>query len=229
MARLAADEGREQMMITQRPKLTEPLGAVTTVFGAVLLMVTAASVVLVAAGSGSFGGFGHTTVCATQPNTGYSGDNWTSHLGIAARPGASVTINGTLHACALRPGIGQRMLYTLMSLPGALVWGSVLFLLWLVIREARRTGPFTVQVAVAMRRLGWLIIAGSAAAAAVQGFALDQLLNTMLVAQDQFGDALAEPVHALLPVPVLAGVALLTFARIIRLGADMDDEIKATV
>ena len=58
-----------------------------------------------------------------------------------------------------------------MSLPGALAWGAVLLLLWLVIREARRSGPFTVQAAVAMRRLGWLIIAGSAAAAAVQGFA----------------------------------------------------------
>lgn len=88
----------------------------------------------------------------------------------------------TLQACAFHPGISERILYTLTSLPGALVWGSVLFLLWLVIGEARRTGPFTAQVAVAMRRLGWLIIAGSAAAAAVQGFAQDQLLNTMLVA-----------------------------------------------
>jgi hypothetical protein len=217
-------------MRTAKPaELTEPLGTITAIFGGLLLFVTAAGGVLTVAGSGSLFGFGHTTICATQPNTGYSGENWTSHMGIAPRPGASVTINGTLQACALHPGIGQRILYSLMSLPGALVWGAVLFLLWLVIRGARRTGPFTVQVAVAMRRLGWLIIAGSAAAAAVQGFALDQLLNTMLAAQDHFGDALTEPVHALLPVPLLAGAALLTFARIIRLGADMDDEIKATV
>ena len=216
-------------MTTQRPTLTEPLGAVTAIFGGLLLVVTAASAVLTLTGSGSFGGFGQTPICATQPDTWYSGDNGTGHLGIAHRPGASVTIDGTLRACALHPGTGQRILYTLMSLPAGLVWGAVLFLLWLVIREARRAGPFTVQAAVAMRRLGWLIIAGSAAAAAVQGFALDQLLNTMLVAQDHFGDALTEPVHALLPVPVLAGAALLTFARIIRVGADMDDEIKATV
>ena len=37
------------------------------------------------------------------------------------------------------------------------------------------------------------------------------------------------PIRALLPVPALAGTALLTFARIIRLGADMDDELKGTV
>ena len=58
---------------------------------------------------------------------------------------------------------------------------------------------------------------------------MDQLLNTMLTARDHFGDVVTEPFHALLPVPRLAGAALLTFARIIRLGADMDEEIKATV
>jgi hypothetical protein len=37
------------------------------------------------------------------------------------------------------------------------------------------------------------------------------------------------PFHALLPVAALTGAALLTFARIIRVGAAMDDEIKGTV
>ncbi len=189
----------------------------------------AAGAVLSIAGSGSFGGFGNATVCATQPDIGYGGADWTSQQGIAVRPGTSVSINGTLQACALRPGTGQRLLYTLMSLPGLLVWVSVLLLLWLVIRQADRTGPFTRQVAVAMRRLGWLVIIGSAAAAAVRGFALDKLLNTMLVTQDHFGDTLSEPFHALLPVPVLAGAALLTFARIIRLGTDMDADLRGTV
>src|SRR5258708_10826138 len=93
----------------------------------------------------------------------------------------------------------------------------------------RRTGPFTAQVAVAMRRLGWLIIVGTAAAAAVQRLALDQLLNTMLVAQDHLGGVVAEPIRALLPVPVLAGAALLTFARIISPGTDIDARIQAPV
>ena len=103
--------------------------------------------------------------------------------------------------CALHPGIGQRVLYTLVSLPSSLVWMALLLLLWRVIRAARQTGPFTVQAAVAMRRLGWLIIAGTAVATAVQGFALDQLLNTMLTPPNSYGDALLEAFHALLPVP----------------------------
>jgi hypothetical protein len=116
-----------------------------------------------------------------------------------------------------------------MSLPGLLVWACVLFLLWRVIGAARRTGPFTAGVARAMRRLGWVIIVGSVTAAVVQGFALELLLNTLLAIPDHFGDAITAPIHALLPVPALAGAALLTFARVIRLGAAMDDEIKATV
>jgi hypothetical protein len=217
------------MMTTERRKLTEPLGSVTAIFGGLLLALTVIGVILALAGSGSLWGFGHATICATQPGTYGSGDWTTAHMGVTARPGASLAVNGALQACAAHPGTGQRALYTLTSLPGWLVWGCVLFLLWRVISAARRTGPFTARTAAAMRRLGWLIIAGSVVAALIQGFALDELLNTMLVPRTSFSNLIIPPLQALLPVPALAGAALLTFARFIRLGADMDDEIKGTV
>jgi ABC-type Fe3+-siderophore transport system permease subunit len=37
------------------------------------------------------------------------------------------------------------------------------------------------------------------------------------------------PLRALFPVAALGGAGLLSFARIIRLGAAMDEEIRATV
>jgi hypothetical protein len=40
---------------------------------------------------------------------------------------------------------------------------------------------------------------------------------------------LSLPFQAMVPVAALAGAALLTFARITRLGAAMDDEIRGTV
>lgn len=216
-------------MITQGRKLTEPLGLVSTVFGGLLLLLVADGIATALAGRGSVGGFGQTPICVDQPNVGYGGDNWTSHLGIATRPGASITMNGTLQACTQHPSFGQRALSALTTLPTTLAWGIVFFLLWQLIRTARRTGPFTVAVAAAMRRLGWVVIVGSAAVGAAPGFATDQLLNTMLVAQNDRGDTVGQLIHGLLPVPLLVGAALLTFARIIRLGAAMDDEIKATV
>ena len=217
------------MMTTERRKLTEPLGSVTVIFGGLLLAFTVIGVILALTGSGSLWGFGHAAICATQPGTYESSDWATASLGVTARPGASIAVNGALQACAAHPGTGQRALYTLTSLPGWLVWGCVLFLLWRVISAVRRTGPFTAQAAAAMRRLGWLILAGSVAAALIQGFALDQLLNTMLVPRTSFYNLITAPLYALLPVPALAGAALLTFARFIRLGAEMDDEIKGTV
>jgi uncharacterized membrane protein YraQ (UPF0718 family) len=217
------------MMTTERRKLTEPLGSVTVIFGGLLLAFTVIGVILALTGSGSLWGFGHAAICATQPGTYGSSDWATTSLGVTARPGASIAVNGALQACAAHPGTGQRALYTLTSLPGWLVWGCVLFLLWRVISAARRTGPFTAQAAAAMRRLGWLIIAGSVVAALIQGFALDELLNTMLVPRASFYNLITAPLYALLPVPALAGAALLTFARFVRLGADMDDEIQGTV
>jgi Protein of unknown function (DUF2975) len=217
------------MVTTPRRKLTEPLGSVTAIFGSLLLASVLVGAGAALSGRGSFEGLGHTSICVAQPDYGYGGG--TGHLGVAARPGASISINGTLEACANHPGVNQRVLYTLTNLPSLLIWACVLFLLWRVIVAARRRGPFTVQVAAAMQRLGWLIIAGSVISAVVQRFALDQLLNTMLTTGDNFGGfgVITVALAGLLPVPALAGAALLTMARIIRLGADMDEEIKGTV
>lgn len=216
------------MMTTQRHRLTEPLGSVTAFFGSLLMVAVLAGIVVALTGSGSVAGLGRGPVCVTQPGHGYSDSQWTSHLGVSARPGGWLTVNGTVQACAAHPGFGQRALLALMNLPVLLLWGCVLFLLWRLLTAARRTGPFTIPAAAAMRLLGWVIIVGSVVAAAIQGFATDQLLNTLLTTHD-FPDVINGPLHALLPVPVLAGAALLTFARVVRLGADMDDEIKGTV
>jgi hypothetical protein len=83
-------------------------------------------------------------------------------------------------------------------------------------------------VAAAIRRLGWVVLVGNVAAGAVQGFALDQLLNTMLTPRNSYDQAITGTIHAL-PIAALVGAALLTFARIFRLGAEMDDEIQGTV
>ena len=51
----------------------------------------------------------------------------------------------------------------------------------------------------------------------------------MLTVRDDYGDAITGIARALFPVPVLVGAALLTFARIFRLGAQMDDDLQGTV
>ena len=216
-------------MTTTDRKLTEPLGTVTGVFGAFVLVITALGVVAALVGFGSFGGFGRQAIiCATQPNTFYGGSDWTAHLGVAAQPGVTLSVNGTLQACASHPSVYQRLMYTFTSAPSELVWAALLFLVWRLVRAADRTGPFTQPVATRMRWLGWVVLVGALTATAVQGAATDALLNTLLKAQTSFGDTWST-LPRILPVPLLAWAVLLTFARIIRLGVAMDEDIQGTV
>jgi hypothetical protein len=146
---------------------------------------------------------------------------------VTARPGHSISIDGSVQVCADHATLGEDTLSIVAALPSVLFWGGVLFLLWRMMVTARRSGPFTPRVAVAMRRLGWFIIIGSTAAAVVDLVAVDTLLVVMAKIPNPFPDLLLVPLH--LPIPILIGAALLTFARIVTAGAAMDAEIQATI
>jgi hypothetical protein len=203
-------------MTTDQRRLTEPLATTTWAFGLFLAATLAISVVTTIFGTGSIGGFGrYASVCATDPRAGVGvGDSPPPHVDFAAtRAGAYPDLTAPVKACARHPGMGQRVPYTLTGTPSLLVWAGVFVLLWRMIRVAGRRGPFSPPVATVMRLLGWFILAGTVAAGAIEGFATDQLLNTMLVQHHDLGDTILAPIHALLPVPALAGAGLLTFAH----------------
>jgi hypothetical protein len=217
---------------TQRRRLTEPLESVAWFYLTLMAIALLGGIGFTVFGSGSIGGIGHDAdVCATRPYTTYNSSDWTlpPGMGLHARPGSQLMINGTAQLCADHPDFGQRVLYTLTDLPTFLVWAGVLLLVWQMIRAARREGPFTPRVAVVMRRLGWFILGGSLIAGLIQHLSIDGLLVTMARTSSPFVSSIFGPLRALVPVPLLAGAALLSFARIIRLGAEMDDEIKGTV
>jgi hypothetical protein len=182
-------------------------------------------------GTGTVGGLGHAQVCVTDTNIGGGSDGNPFAGTYAAQPGAQLQPpDAPLSACALQPGFGQRVLYSLMTMPAVLLWGGILLLLWRLLVIARRHGPFTAQVAGAMRVLGWYIIAGAVLAAAIEQLAIVLLFNSLVAPPPESIDSVAfAALRALVPVPALAGAALLTFARIVRLGAAMDDELQGTV
>jgi hypothetical protein len=211
----------------ERRRLTEPLESMTTFFGALMIIGSLVVLGLVLFGTSTYRIYDG-TVCVNQPGTTYnSGSAWNVPF-VSAKPGNSVLMEGTLQACANNATPGQQALYILTELPSILFWGGLLFLLWRMIVSARRNGPFTPRVATALRRLGWYIIIGAATAAVVQLIATDVLLTMMTNVEQPFANMLFEvPLH--MPVPMLAGAALLTFARIIRVGAAMDAEIQGTI
>jgi hypothetical protein len=214
-----------------RSALTQPLGSVVSLYGRFLILYLAAAGWTAA--DGFTGGGPRGSVCV---DTGYPAGG-SARLGAwwSARPGASLGVTSNVLACALHPSLGQWALYLLTKLPGIAFWGCLILLIWRLIRAAGRSGPFTPQAAVTMRHLGWVVIVGSMVVAALGHLGSD-VLTRMLMAPSTYNAGstavnalVVGPVTALLPVPLLAGAALLTFARITRLGAVMDDEIRATV
>ena len=218
-------------MVTGNRKLTEPLETTTLFFGLLFAASLLLGAVATLVGTGTIGGLGHAEVCVTDTNIG-GGSGGNPFTGTyAAKPGAQLQPpNSPLSACARHPGFGQRLLYSLTTMPEVLLWGGILLLLWRLLVIARRHGPFTAQVAGAMRVLGWYIIAGAVVAAAIEQLATVLLFNSLVAPSPEGIDSVAfAALRALVPVPALAGAALLTFARIVRLGAAMDDELQGTV
>ena len=203
--------------------LTEPLESVTAFFGTLTVIGFVVGLGVTLFGSGTFAG----DVCVTQPGTTYGSSRWAIGFAASARPGSDLSVIGNLQACANHPGFGQRVLFSLTALPAVVFWCGVLLLLWRIIVIARRSGPFTPRVAAAMRRLGWFVIIGSATAAIVHLLATDLLLASMAHLPDNYTNLLTVPIH--LPIPILTGAALLTFARIIGAASAMDEEIQATI
>jgi len=218
-------------MATGNRKLTEPLESTTLFFGVLFAAALLLSVLATLVGTGTIGGIGHAQVCVTDTNIG-GGSDANPFIGTyAAKPGAQLQPpDAPLSACAVHPGFGQRLLYSLMTVPGVLLWGGILLLLWRLLVLARRDGPFTARVAGAMRVLGWYIIAGAVLAAAIEQLSTVLLFNSLVTPPPEGIDSVIfAALRALVPVPALAGAALLTFARIVRLGAAMDDELQGTV
>lgn len=207
-------------------RLTQPLADIAGLYGRFLLLY----LVLIVFLDHGFAGGPRGSACVDTGHP-YGGPA----RAFAARPGASLSVAGDVRACAVHPSIGQWGMFLLTKLPSLAVWGCLLLLIWRLVREANSAGPFTPRAAAVMRQLGWVVIAGSAIAGALSHLGAD-LLTRMLMTPATF-DAkgiavdvlLAAPFKALLPVPALAGSALLTFARITKAGAAMDDEIKATI
>jgi hypothetical protein len=151
------------------------------------------------------------------------------------RPGTSLGGSGNLQACVAHPTAGQWALYALTALPVLLLWCGVLLLIVRLVRHAAQHGPFTPRAAVLMVRLGWLIIAGCVVAGDLGGLGAGVLTNMVITPRPfDTGTVVANallqgPLHVLLPVPALAGVALLSFGKMTRAGAVMDEELQATV
>jgi hypothetical protein len=209
-------------------KLTEPLGNVVSWF----LLFTAGLFVLILVlapfdSQISIWGFGHGSVCADVPSNsltiGGTGD-FVAHM----KPGTS-SYPRELGLCVDRPTVGQRMLVTLTQAPAFALYVALLVLLWQLLRTVRSEGPFDLLVSGWLRFLAWFILAGSLVVAAIQSAARSIFASTVVTDSVPIAGNVTSDLISALFTPLLIACGLLTLARVIRVGAQMRDDLAGTV
>jgi hypothetical protein len=133
---------------------------------------------------------------------------------------------GNVIFCANSPDVSLRLAGLLAAWPTALLWLVFLLRLHGLMRAASRPGGLYAPVtATRLRTLGWTMTAGAIAVAVLQS-AANKIIAGRLVPGSGYGwfD------HVTLPYAAFfVGLALLTIARVMRLGAAMREELDVTV
>ncbi len=204
----------------------EPLAGALTVVGALLAALAIAVAIALPFGEGSAFGRGETQICVTAPtgavpivSDGRGIQTVGLHSGAAAQ-----FLNA--YVCKSGASTGLHVLQMLTSLPDTLVLIGSLLMFWRLIRLARRGGLFTSTFSRGLRTLGWFLLVGTVVASTAQAIARTAIL-TQLIAYQHLGDFTGQ--WHISVATLLAGCALLSFARVLAAGGRMRTELDLTV
>lgn len=223
--------------VAARRRLVQPLGGIVLFVGALTVLALLLAGIGTFTGSGmpvvlplSFPAGGWHSVCADASINGlsFNGDGPTL---VGAHEMTSVSgVSDPLSVCVMNATDAQRALAYLGSAPQVLFKLAVFVLVAWLLLVARGEGPFVPRVHRMLMVLGWLVIAGSVVASVAHGVAGAYFLaSAVTVPVPVKDDALSALYDAVLSVPVLAGCAVLTLARIMRAGSRMRDDLEGTV
>jgi hypothetical protein len=220
-----------------RRRLVQPLGAIVLFIGVLVLVALLFAGIGTVTGSGtgavlplSYPAGGWQPVCADANINGMSlNGNGPTLVGAPGTTSVSGPSN-PLSVCVINATGGQRALAYLGSAPQTLFKLAVFVLVAWLLLVARREGPFAPRVHRMLMVLGWFVIAGSVVASVVHDVAGAYFLaSAVTVPVPVKDDVLSALYGAVLSVPVLAGCAVLTLARIMRAGSLMRDDLEGTV
>ncbi|MFI2431479.1 hypothetical protein [Streptomyces sp. NPDC018693] len=140
------------------------------------------------------------------------------------KPG--IEVSSVPEYCDTSPGGRERLLSTLTELPSSALYIGALFLLnWLLRAAVREAGPYTTLTARRMRLLGRYLVAGSLIAYIVESTAGFFLLASLLP-EDR---PLLFQTDNIPLFAILTGIGLISFARIMHIGAAMREDLEGVV
>ncbi|QNN53793.1 DUF2975 domain-containing protein [Nocardioides mesophilus] len=211
---------RADRALAQIDRLTWTLGAFVV---ALLLILVPLSVF----GSGSLLGFGEPEVCATtRPGVvAFGGNDAPGEEVLGLREDARWS-TATLHVCDTAPGLGTRLGGALGGAAELVLFLGSLFLTRRVIRRARRDGLFSSAVAGAVRVLGLFLVVGAPVSALLGALSTQLVLASAVRGMTWHDNLLAGD----LPwTALIAGVGILSVARVLAFAHDLQDDVDGTV
>ncbi|MFD4624411.1 DUF2975 domain-containing protein [Streptomyces sp. NPDC058475] len=206
----------------------EPMStAVTAIVTLIGGLMIAGLVALPFADGVSVLGIGDENVCVTDTTT-TAGVGAESTLGFKPAPGATVGLDARPNYCTEAPSTIQSLLNTVTQLaPFVFTVGALLLVLQLI-RRADRDGLYTARTAERLRSLGWWLLAGSVLAAIAVSMAEKALIDSL--SRGSGVSAVSGLWSWDIPyMAILTGLGVLSFARVMRVGVTMREDLDGTV
>jgi len=208
---------------SEQADVLEPIASTVRALSVLTTGVLGLGVLATVFGSGSLFGFGDREVCAAGQVgvIGASTDATVRGLSTASRAFA-----GQVELCAQHPSVALRLVGTLTTLPTFLLFLGFLILVHRLIRAAQTHGIYSSETVRRVRLLGWYVLVGDLVAATVEAIMRGGVFAVQL---PRFGWASGLLTwHASFAV-LLAGIGVITFARVMAVGAAMREDLEGTV
>jgi hypothetical protein len=173
-------------------------------------------------------GIGDKSVCATDTTKTTSVDEQTAPSSFQPAPGAILMLDAHPRYCTAAPSTIQSLLNTATRLASFVFTVGALLLVLRLIRGAERDGLYTTRTARRLRGLGWWLLAGSVLAAIAASTAEKALAASLSLDSG----ILTLSGLWMWDVPFMAiftGLGILSFARIMRIGIRMREDLVGTV
>ncbi|MGI5397116.1 DUF2975 domain-containing protein [Streptomyces sp. CA-251251] len=211
--------------MTEDSKLVEPLSTVVSAVLRLLIGLLALGFVLSLFKSNvHFFGWDSANTCVSADWISVT----TTGMDAAFNTKAGAHTSTIPHYCTEHPSTYQNTLTVLGSLPSFLLTAVGLLVLNRLLREAARKGVYTQRTASQLKLLGWLLLLGSLLTRLVEANAEAALLATLTDAVT-FDAGTWLHLWTMPYFPILAALGLLTFARIVRAGTAMREDLDGTV
>ncbi|MFD9891934.1 hypothetical protein ACFWY9_21540 [Amycolatopsis sp. NPDC059027] len=146
-----------------------------------------------------------------------------ANLKPGTRPSAAVT-----SLCVEQPSAGQRFAHIGDQLPQVVFIVGALIVLLHFLKTATRNGPYADVVPGKLRGLGWYLLIGGPVLAMISALARFFLRRSM-VTDLPSGSWFSDWVGSLPWWAIVAGAAALSFARILRIGSRMREDLEGTI